>query len=61
MIGKTKRTKVVQGENIQIINGFYSSRSKKDDFSKKYIKKNEGPHKLGYRCDSDRKITFDDE
>jgi hypothetical protein len=28
---------------------------------KKYVRRNEGPYKFGFRCDSDRMITLEDE
>jgi hypothetical protein len=40
--------------------GFYSSRSKRDEVVTHYLKKKEG-NQLGFRCDSDRKITIEDE
>lgn len=43
------------------MHGYYSNRSKRDDLSKKYIKKTDKCNKLGFRCDSDRKITLEDE
>jgi len=49
----------VIAESEQKMHGFYSSRGKKD--IKKYVKRNEGPYKFGFRCDSDRKITIEDE
>jgi hypothetical protein len=43
------------------LQGYYSSRSKREEISKKYIKKTEKANKCGFRCDSDRKITLEDE
>jgi len=41
--------------------GFYSNRSKKEEKVQRYLKKKEGNCRMGLRCDSDRKITFEEE
>lgn len=58
LIAQTKRTKVIPLQTGEPLYGFYSSRSKRDDFANKYIRKNETGNKMGFRCDSDRKITL---
>ena len=58
LVRQTRRSRVVEGGKK--VEGFYSNRSKKDEISKRYLKRKEGPHKVGYRCDSDRKITLDE-
>jgi len=61
LIGQTKRSKLVAGEPDQKMHGFYSNRSKRDGGNKKSIKKKDRPQAFGFRCDSDRKITIDDD
>lgn len=61
LVIETKRTKLIPIESEQKLHGYYSSRSKREEISKKYIKKTEKSNKFGFRCDSDRKITLEDE
>jgi hypothetical protein len=60
LIEKTSRNKVLSAEeNYQVMHGFYSSRSKRDNLPNHC---NKGSlSKFGYRCDSDRKMTLEDE
>ena len=61
LIVQTKRSKVAVPTSKEPLHGFYSSRSKREDVANKYIRKNETGNRMGYRCDSDRKITLEDE
>jgi hypothetical protein len=61
LIAQTKRAKIIALQSKEALHGFYSSRSKREEAANKYIKKNEGGNKMGFRCDSDRKITLEDE
>ena len=61
LIAQTKRAKIIPLQTGELLYGFYSSRSKRDDHVNKYIRKNEMGNKMGFRCDSDRKITLEDE
>ena len=61
LIAQTKRAKIIPLQTGEQLYGFYSSRSKRDDLATRYIRKNEAGNKMGFRCDSDRKITLEDE
>lgn len=60
LVAQTKRSKVLAISSNEPLHGFYSGRSKREDISKKQLKKKENGNKLGFRCDSDRKITLED-
>lgn len=61
LVRQTRRSRVVEGEGARKVEGFYSNRSKKDELSRRYLKRKEGPYRSGFRCDSDRKIALDEE
>lgn len=61
LVRQTKRSKVIEKEVSKKMEGFYSNRSKRDQHIKRYLKKKEGKCGFGLRCDSDRKITFDED
>jgi hypothetical protein len=61
LLATTTRTRLLPPDSEQKLQGYYSSRSKREEISKKYIKKTEKANKFGFRCDSDRKITLEDE
>ena len=57
LVRQTKRQKVAEKK----VEGFYSNRSKKEEISRRYLKRKEGPYRSGFRCDSDRKINIEEE
>lgn len=61
LIAQTKRSKIVPCLSKEPLHGFFSSRSKREEMPTKYIRKNDTGIKVGFRCDSDRKITVEDE
>ena len=60
-MAQTKRAKIIPLSSKEPLYGFYSSRSKKEDGSNRYIRKNESGNKVGFRCDSDRRITVEED